>query len=68
MSHAASLPDHARVRAVLDFARATDAPPEAIGWLFRLSREAETRRATRARDVTPVALAPLLADRCRGHV
>jgi hypothetical protein len=48
-------PDPARVRAVLDLARATEAPPEALGWLLRLSREAEAKRAAEARNISPIA-------------
>ena len=72
MTHpAAPPPDPARVRAVLDIACALDAPPEALGWLLRLSREAEARRAAgaaaaaAARGIAPPLL-PLPPDGDRG--
>ena len=59
MTRPAPSPDPARVRAVLDLARATDAPPEAVGWLLRLSREAGARRAAGAGEIAPPPLVPL---------
>jgi hypothetical protein len=53
-----------RIRRVIAFADATGAPPEALAWLLRLSREAEARRDP-ARGVAPAAPAPLLVDRER---
>jgi hypothetical protein len=65
MTRPAPSPDPARVRAVLDLARAADAPPEALGWLLRLSREAEARRAAGARELAPPLL-PLPPEGNRG--
>jgi hypothetical protein len=57
----------ARVRSVVAFARATGAPPEALSWLLKLSREVDAQRAAGARVVTPTAFLPaLLPDRGRG--
>jgi hypothetical protein len=67
MEHTAPRSDLTRVRAVLAFAEATGAPPEALSWLLRLSRETEARRAAGARGVTPGAPLPLpLSDGGRG--
>jgi hypothetical protein len=58
----------ARVRTIVAFAEATGAPPEALSWLLKLSREAERRRGTDAGDVTPATLAPLLVGPGPGRV
>jgi hypothetical protein len=58
--------DLARISGVLAFAEATGAPPEALAWLLRLSREAEARRAAGDRDVAPAALPPVLVEQGRG--
>lgn len=54
--------DLARIRRVMAFAEATQAPPEALAWLLRLSREAEARRAAGAKDVQPLSTIDVLAD------
>jgi len=57
MQRTAPTGELARIRAVLAFARATQAPPEAVAWLLRLSRQAEARRGDDAAPVMPTLLA-----------
>ncbi len=53
----------AQVRAVLAFAKATQAPPEATAWLLRMLQEAEDRRAEQAREVLAPLLVPSAAEK-----